>query len=417
MNLISKQYHTTYTSSYGKKTPARRGKPRSGGMPRGRCRRPDGVPRAKRREETMALSHEDHHRRGGKIHLRDLSLDELREFVTGHEAPLYRYRQIAAWLYDKYAADFSEMTNLPLVFRQQLREEAEVGSLKTAEVQTSAIDGTQKFLFELHDGKLVEGVLMPHGPRVTMCVSSQVGCPLDCVFCQTGKGVFGRNLTAGEILDEICFLKKACGPDVDKVNIVFMGMGEPLLNYRSLVKAIRVLNDAEGLDMGAKRITVSTSGLPRRMRNLADEALRCSLALSLNATTDAQRAALMPAVSHYPIADVLDAADYFSRKSGRRVTLEYVLLRGVNTSIDDARRLGKLSQRGRFKVNLIPYNPGRDAQFETIGEEEIQAFIKALLPYAPTVTVRRSKGPDIDAACGQLWTQTLAGKKKPAKET
>jgi 23S rRNA (adenine2503-C2)-methyltransferase len=221
----------------------------------------------------------------------------------------------------------------------------------------------------------------------------------------------------GEILDEICFLRKECREDTDKANVVFMGMGEPLLNYRSLAGAIRVLNEAPGFELGSKRITVSTSGLPRRMRNLAEEGLKCSLALSLNATTDEKRRELMPAVSRYTIDEVVEAARYFAEKSGRRVTLEYVLLRGENTTADDARRLGKIARRGPFKINLIPYNPGREGGFETPGEEELQQFIRLLLPYSPTLTVRRSKGPDIQAACGQLWTRSLQAQKKPAEGT
>jgi 23S rRNA (adenine2503-C2)-methyltransferase len=344
-----------------------------------------------------------------KLHLRNLSLPQLRDFIMGHGVPEYRYRQVASWLYGKLAHDFDVMTDLPLVFRDDLAGKAVVESLSVVSSQTSAVDGTKKLLFRLADGSLVESVFMLHDKRVTLCVSSQVGCPLDCVFCQTGKGVFGRNLTSGEILDQICYLKSGC--DNDKVNLVFMGMGEPLLNFDSLVQAIRVLNDPAGLDMGSRRITVSTAGLPRRMRDLADADLRCSLALSLNATTDEQRQQLMPAVGKYSIADLVDAALHFHNETRRRVTLEYVLLKGLNTTDADAKRLGRIAARGPFKVNLIPYNSGRDEEFLKLSEDEIQHFIKILLPYAPAVTVRRSKGPDIDAACGQLWTETLAAEK------
>ena len=175
---------------------------------------------------------------------------------------------------------------------------------------------------------------MRYGKRISFCISSQVGCPLDCVFCQTGKMDFGRNLTMGEILDQICALKRECADEVDKVNLVFMGMGEPMLNYRSVIRTIRVLNDEHGFDMGARRITVSTAGHPRRMRTLAESGARCSLALSLNGTTDPQRAKLMPRVSRYSIAELLDACRYFHEKTARRVTLEYVMLSGEN--IEDA---------------------------------------------------------------------------------
>lgn len=353
----------------------------------------------------------------GKTHLRGLPLEDLCAWVESLGEPRYRCRQLVSWLYEKLADDFSEMTDLPAGLRDRLRDTAMVSSFRGVSTETSRIDGTKKYLFELHDGKLVESVLMRHGRRYTLCVSSQVGCPLDCRFCQTSKGRFGRNLKMGEILDEICFIEKECREETDKANIVFMGMGEPLLNYRSLVGAIRVLNTAPGFELGSKRITVSTSGLPRRMRNLAEEGLKCSLALSLNATTDAKRRELMPAVSRYTIEEVIDAARYYAEKSGRRVTLEYVLLRGENTSAADARRLGKIARRGPFKINLIPYNACRDGGFGTLGEDEIEAFIRELLPYSPTVTVRRSKGPDIHAACGQLWTQSLSPQKKPAEGT
>lgn len=354
---------------------------------------------------------------GGKTHLRGLPLPDLCAWVETLGEPRYRFRQLASWLYEKLADDFSEMTDLPAAFRERLRGTAMVNSFRSVSTETSRVDGTRKYLFELHDGKLVEAVLMRHDLRYTFCVSSQVGCPLDCRFCQTSKGPFGRNLKMGEILDEVCFLQKECRQETEKANVVFMGMGEPLLNYRSLVGAIRVLNAAPGFELGSKRITVSTSGLPRRMRNLAEEGIRCSLALSLNATTDEKRRELMPAVSRYTIDEVIDAARHYAEKSGRRVTLEYVLLRGENTSVADARRLGKIARRGPFKINLIPYNPGRDGGFETLAEEELEAFIRELLPYSPTVTVRRSKGPDIHAACGQLWTRSLGAQKKPAEGT
>ena len=372
---------------------------------------------AKRRRRSNEMTdphdHKDPWVIGEKTHLRGLTLSGLGEYVASlGEAP-YRARQLASWLYEKIAVDFSEMTDLPLAIREALREKTLIGSFRRAAVQVSKIDGTRKYLFELHDGNSVESVLMRHGKRITFCVSSQVGCPLDCRFCQTSKGQFRRNLTAGEILDEVCYLKKECLDEADKVNIVFMGMGEPLLNYRALVQAVGVINEAPGFELGSKRVTVSTSGLPRRMRNLAEEGLKCSLALSLNATTDAKRRELMPAVSKYSIEEITEAAVYYAAKVDRKVTLEYVLLKGENTSVADARRLGKIARRGSFKINLIPYNPGRDGGFETLDEDELQGFIRELLPYSPTVTVRRSKGPDIFAACGQLWTESLGARQTP----
>jgi 23S rRNA (adenine2503-C2)-methyltransferase len=367
--------------------------------------------------ESSMHEHEDPSIVDGKTHLRCLSLLELEAWAESLGEPRYRGRQLASWLYEKLAGDFAEMTDLPLGFRETLSGRALVSSFRRVSAQVSKIDGTKKYLFELHDGNCVESVLMQHDSRTTFCVSSQVGCPLDCRFCQTSKGQFRRNLTAGEILDQICWLKKECGDEMEKANIVFMGMGEPLLNYRSVVAAVRTLNAAPGFELGSKRITLSTSGLPRRMKNLADEGLKCSLAVSLNATTDAKRRELMPAVSRFTISEVVEAARYFAEKTGRRVTLEYVLLRGENSSAEDARRLGKIARRGSFKINLIPYNPGREGEFEAQNEDELQAFIRELLPFSPTLTVRRSKGPDIFAACGQLWTESLTPQKKPAEGT
>jgi 23S rRNA (adenine2503-C2)-methyltransferase len=251
--------------------------------------------------------------------------------------------------------------------------------------------------------------------RTTLCISTQVGCPLDCEFCETATGQFGRNLTAGEILDQICTLKHDAGLADKKVNVVFMGMGEPLLNFESLVLAIRTLNDPNGFNLGAKRITVSTSGFPDRIRRLSDAGVKCSLALSLNATTDDKRRELMPKASRHRIGELLDAARYFVSHRGRRATLEYVMLGGVNTSDEDALRLGRLSRRLPCKINLIPYNPGRTGRYRRASEREIQRFVKKLLPLAPAVTIRRSRGADIDAACGQLWTQGLGKKKYPAE--
>jgi 23S rRNA (adenine2503-C2)-methyltransferase len=352
-----------------------------------------------------------------RIHLRNLSLDELQDVVTGRGEPDYRFRQLCRWLYGRLACDFGEMTDLPRDFRESLSEEYRVADARAVLAQFSRIDGTRKYLFELGDGATIEAVAMWYEKRTTLCVSTQVGCPLDCAFCETATGRFRRNLTAGEILDEICTLKSDAGLAGKKVNVVFMGMGEPLLNFDALVRALHTLNDPLGLNLGAKRVTVSTSGFPDRIRRLADTGVKCSLALSLNASSDEQRKQLMPKASRDTITELLDAARYFIGRRGRRATLEYVMLGGVNTSDDDALRLGRLSRGLPFKINLIPYNPGRTGRFRPVSEQELQRFVKKLLPAAPAVTIRRSRGADIDAACGQLWTQTLGRKKDPAEGT
>lgn len=340
-------------------------------------------------------------------HIRNMSLDELRSFVSSLGEPRYRFEQIARWLYGHLVTEFDEMSDLPLSLRERLCADHTIGSAKVARIQTSRVDGTCKYLFELHDGRRVEAVRMPYDDRTTVCVSSQVGCPLDCVFCETARGGFGRNLSAGEILDQVCTLKSDAGLSAKKINVVFMGMGEPLLNFDAVVASIRTLNDPLGLNLGSRRITVSTSSFPDRIRELADADVRCSLALSLNAPDDMKRRTLMPKASRFPIEELIDAARYFVSQGGRRVTLEYVLLRGFNTADKDAERLARLVRGQPFKLNLIPYNPGSNGEFEPISNKEIDRFVTRVLPSAPAVTVRRSRGVDIDAACGQLWTKSM----------
>jgi 23S rRNA (adenine2503-C2)-methyltransferase len=347
------------------------------------------------------------------IHLRSMSLTELEGFIAGLGEPPYRGRQIAFWIYNKLAMEFEQMTDLPRSLREALNSLTTITSMRLVSTLLSKDDGTRKFLFELSDGEFVEAVLMRHNSRITLCVSTQVGCPLDCIFCRTGQGGFRRNLGSGEILDQICWLKSECGGDTEKVNIVLMGMGEPLLNYDQVVRAIRIIVDPNGMSTAGKRITVSTAGIPDKIRALADEGLNCLLAVSLNAPSDTGRKALMPALSRYKIDEILEASVYYHKKTRRRVTLEYVLIHGVNTSDGDALSLGKLIHKGPYKLNLIPYNPGTG--LESVCEEEIDRFIKILLPYAPAVTVRRSRGSDIQAACGQLWTENIE-KKIPAKD-
>ena len=388
-----------------------------------------------------------------KRHLRDLSLPDLRALIEDLGQPDYRYRQLAAWLYQKFAPDFEAMTDLSKALREKLAAVSAVSTIQLRDVRVSKLDGTRKYLFGLPDGEAIETVLMRTGKRITLCISTQVGCPFDCLFCQTGRMRFRRNLTPGEILDQICYLRYECQEEAEKVNIVFMGMGEPLLNLENLARAIRTLNDPDGFKTGSRRITVSTAGLPEKIRELADAGLHCSLAISLNAATDEKRRRLMPALKAHSIKEILDAARYFHRATGRRVTLEYVLLEGVNTSNEDARALARLTAKEPFKINLIPYNPGvtpgagkavpdrpagagkggksglgrstaaaksdpggtgsaaEDAPFKPISEEAIDRFVQLLLPSAPAVTVRRSRGADIEAACGQLWTAAVKAKK------
>lgn len=350
-----------------------------------------------------------------KSHLRNLSLAELRALVLAEGEPEFRYRQLATWIYTRLESSYDAMTDLPKDLRERLTQRFDVAASAPVSIQQSAVDGTRKFLIEFADGARVESVLMRYDRRNTVCLSSQVGCPLDCVFCETAKGRFQRNLSAGEILDQICLLKREAGPPSEKINVVFMGMGEPLLNLPSVIESIRVMNDPLGLNLGGKRITVSTSSFPERIRELADSEADCSLALSLNAPNDELRRELMPKASHFSIQELLDAARYFVRDGRRRVTLEYVLIKGHNMSSVHAGQLAALASGQPFKLNLIPYNPGRHSPYERPSEDDIDRFVARLLPTAPTVTVRRSRGVDIDAACGQLWNEYLMQKRRPAK--
>jgi 23S rRNA (adenine2503-C2)-methyltransferase len=350
-----------------------------------------------------------------KSHLRNLSLAELRELVLAEGEPEFRYRQLATWIYARLESSYDVMTDLPKDLRERLAQRFDVAASAPVSIQQSAVDGTRKFLFEFADGARVESVLMRYDRRNTVCLSTQVGCPLDCVFCETAKGRFQRNLSTGEILDQICLLKREAGSPSEKINVVFMGMGEPLLNLPSVIESIRVMNDSLGLDLSGKRITVSTSSFPERIRELADSEADCSLALSLNAPNDELRRELMPKASHFSIQELLDAARYFVRDGRRRVTLEYVLIKGRNMSSANADELAALASGQPFKLNLIPYNPGRHSEYERPSEDDIDRFVARLLPTAPTVTVRRSRGVDIDAACGQLWNEYLMQKRRPAK--
>lgn len=350
------------------------------------------------------------------IHLRNLPIGALREFVLAAGEPEFRFRQLATWIYARLEDDIAAMTDLPQPYRERLAAAAVVRSADVVSVQQSAIDGTRKFLFELSDGNRVESVLMRYDRRNTACVSSQVGCPLDCVFCETARGRYRRNLTAGEIVDQVCVLKREAGPPSRKINVVFMGMGEPLLNLPAVIDAVRTLNDPAGLNLGERRITVSTSSFPERIRELADSGAQCSLALSLNAPNDEKRARLMPKASRFTIDELLDAARYFARSGRRRVTIEYVLIPGFTMDDADADELGRRVRNQPFKVNLIPYNPGRHDPFPRPAETGIDRFVARLLPVAPAVTVRRSRGIDIDAACGQLWNSSLEQEESGAKK-
>ncbi len=346
------------------------------------------------RMETRATS--------SRTDLRRLTLEELRLLVAERGLPEYRWRQIARWLYARGCTSIEEMTDLSRSLREQLATEWTVGGVDVLTVQRSAVDGTQKLLLRLEDGSSVESVLMPTEKRITFCVSTQVGCTLDCAFCRTGSMGFLRNLEAHEIVEQVLELRRRVPDEKIRTNIVFMGMGEPLHNTDELIRAIRVLMDPWGLNFGTRRITVSTSGVVPGIRKRAASGTDVGLAVSLNATTEESRRRLMPRAAKTPITELMSAARDYAVRTKRRVTIEYVLIRDVNDSAEDARRLALLVRGGPFKVNVIPYNPGASPDFVRPDRERVDAFATLLHPTAPIVTVRWSMGPDIAAACGQL---------------
>jgi 23S rRNA (adenine2503-C2)-methyltransferase len=293
------------------------------------------------------------------------------------------------------------MSDLSRDLRDRLNQISYIENIRPVKSQISQRDLSEKFLFELSDKEKIESVLMWEGKRVTACISTQVGCPLGCTFCATGKMGFRRNLTTGEIVDQAFALST-----LPISNLVVMGMGEPLMNYENTLQALRIINNEVGLSLTAGKITVSTAGIPKMIDKLADENLKVSLAVSLNAPTDEKRSQLMPINKKHPLEGLLKSAKNFAKKKKKRVTFEYVLMKDVNDSEKDALALSKLVAGIPCKINLIPYNSVPDLPYEKPSEEKILAFRDYLYTRCPAVTLRRSKGEDIYAACGQLQTQS-----------
>ena len=335
------------------------------------------------------------------IDLFGLPSQEITDWMVNRGHPKYRGAQIADWMYAKRAATFDAMTNLPLNLRGELRKTAEIGRMKVAETSASRLDDSVKYLFELEDGERVESVLMPEKGRVTLCVSSQVGCSQGCTFCATAQSGLLRNLTSGEMVAQIVQVEEDQGA-ASVSNVVFMGMGEPLANYTNLCRALEVITAPDGLGISSHRVTVSTSGLVPAIERFTRDRVRADLALSLNATTDHVRTQLIPSNRRYTIAGVIDVCRRWSQVSGRRLTVEYVLLRGVNDSLEDARRLSALLRRVDSIINLIPFNQVEGTPFRRPDDRQVAAFRHELERGQKTVTVRSTRGRDIDAACGQL---------------
>jgi 23S rRNA (adenine2503-C2)-methyltransferase len=336
--------------------------------------------------------------------LRAMTLDDAEAFAVANRWPRFRGEQVWRWVHDKGARTFDEMTNLSPKTRDDMAKVAVIGSLQVAEVQTSK-DGTRKLRLTTRDGASIESVLIPMGEHVTQCISSQVGCAVDCQFCATAKLGLKRNLDAGEIVDQVYLGRRLLAevePSARISNIVYMGMGEPLHNYDNLITSLRILTDDKGAKLAQRRITVSTSGLVPKLERLGNETVRPNLAVSLNAPNDAVRDMIMPINRKWNIGKLLAALKAYPLEQRRRITFEYVLLAGVNDSIADAGQLAKLLRGFKCKVNIIPYNPHPEAAYARPAPAVVEAFQNECKRLGLPTYLRTPRGDDIDAACGQL---------------
>jgi 23S rRNA (adenine2503-C2)-methyltransferase len=372
------------------------------------------------------------------VDVKSQTQEELKNQFAAWGQPAYRLTQLLEWLYVHRVTAWEQMTNLPKALREQLREAYSLNSLELARKQGSR-DTTQKFLWKLVDHALIESVLIPANPalygeasdRHTLCVSTQVGCAYGCKFCASGLDGWKRNLGVEEIVEQVLAVerwneKEEAGAPSEEArphpgtlalerethserlvsNLVIMGMGEPLANYENLLKALRILNAPWGGGIGARKITISTSGLAPQIRKLADDPLQFRLAISLHGATDAVRGQIMPVNRKYPISELAAACDYYQAKKGRMLTFEYILIAGVNDGLDQVKPLASLARRLNAKINLIPYNKVEGLPWERPSEETQEAFLAALEREKISATLRREKGHDIDAACGQLRLRT-----------
>jgi len=338
-----------------------------------------------------------------KKDIRKLTKEELRQFFVDQDDKAFRGNQVYEWLWQKGAHVFSDMTNLSKDTRALLDEHFVINHIKVDQMQRS-VDGTIKNAVKLHDGLTVESVLIPTNTRTTACVSSQVGCSLNCKFCATARLKRMRNLNPDEIVDQVVVIDQQSKLYHNKPlsNIVFMGMGEPLMNYNNVLKAIDIITSPEGLGMSPKRITVSTSGVPKIIKKMADEEVRFNLAVSLHSALDEVRTEIMPFNEQMPLIELKEALQYWYAKTSKRITYEYVVWDGINDRKEDIDALLSFCKAVPSKVNIIEYNPIDDGQFQQASPEAINAYVRALESNGVTVTVRRSRGKDIDAACGQL---------------
>lgn len=338
-----------------------------------------------------------------KKDIRTIDNQELNFFLKNIGEKSFRINQIQEWLWKKNAQTFDEMTNLSKNLREALSKNYSIEKLKIKTQQVSS-DGTIKFGFELSDGNLVEGVLIPTSKRMTACISSQVGCSLTCKFCATGYMKLKRNLLPHEIYEQVFIIKQQALwiYGIPLTNIVFMGMGEPLLNYKNVLFAIEKITSPNGLEMSAKRITVSTAGIAKMIKKLADDQVKFELALSLHAANDEKRNSIMPINETNSLANLKEALQYFYQKTKNQITLEYIVFHEVNDSLKDAQELYQFAKSFPCKINIIEYNPIVEANFLNTSYDRLEIFKKFLEEKKLIVNIRRSRGKDIDAACGQL---------------
>ena len=338
-----------------------------------------------------------------KKDIRALTKDQLRDFFVSQGDKAFRGNQVYEWLWSKSAHNFEDMTNLSKQTREQLEENFVINHIKVDNMQRSK-DGTVKNAVKLHDGLVVESVLIPTDSRTTACVSSQVGCSLDCEFCATARLKRMRNLNADEIYDQVAAINQESLHYYNHKlsNIVYMGMGEPLMNYNNVMKSIEMITSEEGLGMSPKRITVSTSGLPKMIKKLADDEVKFNLAVSLHSAIEETRNKIMPFSKNFPLTDLRESLEYWYAKTQSRITYEYVVWRDINDKQEDINALVKFCSYVPCKVNLIEYNPIDDGKYQQASNKAIDDYVYSLEKNGIVVNVRRSRGKDIDAACGQL---------------
>lgn len=343
-----------------------------------------------------------------KVVLKGLTLQELKEYFNSIDEPSYRAGQVFNWMYNHLCLNFEEMLNLPKQLREKLNDESKIQTLKYVDSATSMETGTKKFVFETEDGNKIESVIIPEEKRNTLCISTQVGCPLDCKFCATGLMGYKINLTAGEIFDQYLLAAK----DFEKenlTNIVFMGMGEPLLNYEATLKTLKIFSEELTTGISLKKITVSTAGIPHKIKELADSGLKAKLAFSLHSCFEDTRSKIMPINLKYSLKENLDALKYYSSKTKTRITFEYIMLKDINDRNEDLSALIMLCKTIPSKVNVIPFNSlahmnptGFSAELKSTSKYKIEEFVRKLRERDVTVIVRFTQGEDIAAACGQL---------------